>query len=120
LISILSNKVIGGDIVIDNQTRDSTGKGEVIQEHVTRFTQKVSGNDDTQPDAGCTTDIGCCKDVGCCEDEGCCQDQGCCNHIEVGSQVEPVHNRWDIAAYVKSDKEPIVTFLKTHSIDLDH
>ena len=91
---------------------------KVIQEHVTRVTQTY-GNDGTQPDAGCATDYGCCKDVGCCEDEGCCQDQGCCNHVKVGSQVEPVHNQWDIA-YVRSEKEPIVTFLKTHSIDLHH
>ncbi len=108
--------------MIDKQITEGTEKVEqVIREQFTRVKQDILGNDFApDSDAGCTTDIGCCKDIGCCEDEGCCQDQGCCNNAKEGSHgLEPVHT-WDVAEYIKSDKEPIVTFFKAHDIDLHH
>jgi hypothetical protein len=110
--------------VIDRQVTDSTGTGEVIQEHVTRVKQEARGNDFTpDQDAGCHDDFGCCKDKGCCQDQGCCTDYGCCDKGCVLNENEnrgkAVHNRWDIATYVKSDKEPIVSFFEARSIDLD-
>ena len=96
--------------------------GGKVQEHVTRVKQVRGSDFAPDQDAGCMDDFGCCKDKGCCQDQGCCTDYGCCEEgcaiNENEKRGKAVHNRWDIA-YVRSEKEPIVSFFKTRNIDLD-
>jgi hypothetical protein len=85
------------------------GLSTVIREELSRLRRGIP--------AGPISEVGCgCEhDQGCCKDKGCCQNKGGCSEL-----FDWVDDRIDILLeYVKSHKEPIVSFFKERGIQLN-